>query len=202
MLPHGCWGGTLNRPMRRALLLLSFTALLAGATVLPAVAGGQDPEYPPADSGITLRDSDGNITAVFFRGENGTVDASGLIDNTTYDSKFSQSPGVVIGTGESDGDGRISDSFRIPTNARLGGATFFLDPRGTDEGDIGVAIRVVGAGDADDDGVTLPKTGSRIDQYIGIGAGLIVIGAILVALVRRRRGSGKPPASDRELANA
>ena len=185
--------------MRRLLLTTGIVALLAGLSFAPAIAGqAQDPDYPPTGTDIVLRDSDGTITSEFFAGENGTVSASGLLANETYDSKFEQSPGVVIGTGDSNGSGNLSDAFRIPTSANIGPATFCLDPRSTTEGDVCVAIRVVSASDAKGD-VVLPATGSRIDQYIGLGAALVVIGTIIVALVRRRRG-GNPSTPDRELA--
>ncbi|MEX0873324.1 MAG: LPXTG cell wall anchor domain-containing protein [Actinomycetota bacterium] len=183
--------------MRRALLSLGMAALLAGPFALPTLAQ-QDDEYPPEGTGLTLHDSDGNVTGTFFAGETGTIDATGLLADTTYDSKFDQSPGVVIGTGESNDDGELHDTFRIPTGADNGPATFCLDPRGTSEGDVCVGIQIVSEAAAQGD-VTLPKTGSSISQYLWIGAGLVAFGTVLVAMVRRRRG-GKA-SSEAELQN-
>jgi hypothetical protein len=161
--------------VRRRLVVLASILLAAS---LPTAALAQ---YGGDSVDITLTDPDGNTTNSFTAGERGTANVSGLDQDTDYDLDFEQSPGVIIGSGTSDGDGDLSISFRIPTSATVGSATltFIADGETTGES---TTIQIVAA-----DGAALPDTGRAIDLYVGLGVVLILLGTVLVLAVRNRR---------------
>jgi LPXTG-motif cell wall-anchored protein len=153
-------------------------SLALAAFALPSAALAQ---YGGEDEEIVLTDSDGDTTNSFTAGEQGTANVSGLEEDTDYDLDFEQSPGIIIGSGTSDGDGDLTINFRIPTTATVGSATLTFIPDGGTTGP-STTIQIVAGG-----GAALPDTGQAIDLYIGLGIVLILLGTVLVLAVRNRR---------------
>lgn len=176
--------------MRRLLIVVS---LALAAIALPTAALAQ---YGGEDEEIVLTDSDGNTTNTFSPGESGTANVTGLEEDTDYDLDFEQSPGIIIGSGTSDGDGDLRINFRIPTTATVGSATLTFIPDGETTGP-STTIRIVAGS-----GAALPDTGQAIDTYVGLGIVLILLGTVLVLAVRKRRAQRRDvvPADSEDLA--
>ena len=165
-------------------------ALAAAALVLsmgPAAYGQSDVQ--PRSGELTVSDTTVN------RGQAVTVTGSGYADRARVTLIFESTP-VQLGTATTDGAGRFSTQVTIPSDATPGAHTIRATGLGADGSTVTRSARVTvlggtaSGGPAARSGGGLARTGS--DNSISLtqaGAVLILAGAGLVAVVRRRRAS-------------
>ena len=171
--------------MKRAFVVAAAVALFGGSGI--ALAG----TYPPGTARLSPN------AASYAPGAAGSAVGVNLTVSRAYALDFSQSPGVIIARASTNSLGTVTFSFRIPSTARSGGATLLAAPDTGTGRSASAAITIVGAL-TPSGGITLPKTGSDIETYVGVAVVLLVIGLALLGFAwqwrRRRRVRTTAPA--------
>lgn len=169
-------------------------ALAAAALVLSMSPAAHAQQYPPTAAALTVSDTTVNP------GQAVTVSGSGYANRARVTIIFESTP-VELGTATTDDAGRFSTQVRIPSDATPGAHTIRATGLGPDGRPVirSAGVTVLGAttsgGPVSRSGPAarsggLARTGS--DNSISLtqaGAVLILAGAGLVAVVRRRRAS-------------
>jgi LPXTG-motif cell wall-anchored protein len=172
--------GAVARPRLRmmALLLLTSVAMLtAGSTAAFA-------QYPPAqDFSVSCTDA--------VPGQTVTCSIVGALsgESLTVTARYG-SVQVLDTVLTADGDGQAEFSFEIPIDAA--GATLNIRVMGESSGMTGVVLNVarsVPTGPRVPDARTIPRTGQ--DLLLLGGAGVLLVGAGAVALLRRRASTSE-----------
>lgn len=142
--------------------------------------------YPPG--GVpTLSISDSTVT----RGQTITANVSGFQPGTSGVMTIASSVVRPLGSATVDGSGEFSLAVTIPTDISLGAHTITATGTGANglPASASAAVTVVGP-EGGGVGATgpLPRTGAAsIAPLTAAGVGLVLIGAIAIATVRRRR---------------
>lgn len=172
--------GAVTRPrlrMMALLLLTSLAMLVAGSTAAFA-------QYPPAqDFGVSCTDA--------VPGQTVTCSIVGAApgESLTVAARYG-SVEVLDTVLTADGDGLAEFSFEIPADAA--GATLNVRVMGETSGMTGVVVNVarsVPTGPRVPDARAIPRTGQ--DLLLLGGAGVVLLGAGAVALLRRRTGTSE-----------
>jgi hypothetical protein len=152
------------RLLRRTLqLLVVFSFLTAGGV---SSAGAQT-SYPPSVLGLQLGPTSG------LPGTSVTVSGAGCSAGATVTISFD---GQAVGTTTADPTGAFSATITIPAGAKPGAHKITASGTGCV---LGATFTVPGSGVA--------FTGANVLGLSAAGAGLAVLGAVLVLATRRRR---------------
>ena len=159
------------RTIRTATIaLVALAVALLGAT-----AGSAAEPYPPGASAVL------NKSAV-APGDNVTCSAAGFQAGTTVTGTLVGSNFSLTETATADASGNATVTFALPSDAANGDAECTLS--GTDES--GSFTRTAVAGITIDN--TLPITGGEFTRGGALAAGIIILGAALVLIARRKSG--------------
>jgi hypothetical protein len=162
------------------------TVVLALGVVFGAATSALAQTYPPTPAPLTISDS------VVVPGQPVTVSGEGAEPGATVVITFASDP-VVVATTTADSDGRFAASFKVPADATPGLHTVTATSNGVVLGT--VTVRVLAAATATT--VATPAatdnqlafTGLNLLLKVGVGLGLILMGAAVLLAVRRRRAS-------------
>lgn len=149
-------------------------------SVPPAPAGLEPiacPTDPPSGGAATVTASAASVTV----GGSLSLTATGFQAGETVDATLRSTP-VALGAFEADAAGTLTATVTIPADVEPGDHTIELVGR-TSGRRATVAIEVLGRAIG---GAALPATGRRDAPLAGAGAALVLVGAALVALARRR----------------
>ena len=155
-----------------AMLLLG---VLSAAT--PAVAQ----TYPPAPAPLTLSSS------TLLPGQTVTLSGGGADPGATVTITFASDP-VVVATVVADGNGDFTATFSVPEDATEGTHTISAISNGVVLATATVRILASTEENEETEG-ELAFTGSHTLQWLGVAAGLIALGAVLLVTIRRRRAA-------------
>lgn len=157
------------RNLRTAIVaMVALAVALLGAT-----AGSAAEPYPPGASAVL------NKSAV-APGDNVTCSAGGFQAGTTVTGTLVGSNFSLTATATADANGNATATFKIPADAANGAAECTLS--GTDAS--GSFTRTAVAGITIDN--TLPVTGGEFTRGGAIAAGIIILGAAMVLIARRK----------------
>jgi LPXTG-motif cell wall-anchored protein len=182
-------------------MLRKLAALVAIATAALFVsAGSASAEYTPTtEQGTTSRSAVGEGGAVLFAYDGGDfAPGARLTISVTYNTNVGGGPGSsglvlaprtgVVGTTTADASGNFSTTVEL---TQPGLATLTASGEARDGGTLNVVttVRVLAAGSAaaGAGSAALPRTGSDLGTQLWIAAGLLAVGAGLLALTVARR---------------
>lgn len=168
--------------------------IVGGLTAGPALTASATPTYPPSAPGITLTadvvapgQSVGVTGTGFMPVSDVTVTwtgpgAGGLVARVPFGSRA-----LVASAG---GVARTSVTFQT-----IGAHTISLLGTAADGSPLTLSASLVvqAAG-----GAGLAHTGTSVTTYVGVGLALLLLGALVVTLVRRRRTAAATPAEPAE----
>jgi len=168
--------------IRRALLsatvvVLGFTAFLGAAAMTSVPAGAQT--EGSCQALVPNYEGTANVTVDKTQvkpGETLTIVGKGFPPGAEVKVSVS---GTVVGTPTADAQGAFTLTFTVPGDATAGPITVSADcaPLVLNQ-TVSVLGETVGS---------LPKTGSNVWSEVRIGGALILVGAVLVIAVRKRR---------------
>lgn len=159
------------RNLRTAVIaLVALAVALLGAT-----AGSAAEPYPPGASAVL------NKSAV-APGDNVTCSAAGFQAGATVTATLTGTNINLSASVTADASGNATATFKLPADAGNGAAECTL--AGTDES--GSFTRTAVAGLTIDN--TLPVTGGEFTRGGAIAAGIIILGAAMVLIARRKTG--------------
>ncbi len=165
---------------RRTLALSAL--ILAGIALLSFAAPANAQDGYPATGTITLDKTE------VEPGGSVAVSCTGFAPGTPVEVYLHSDP-ILLGTVNAGEDGTITFDAEIPANTPTGPHT--LECRGTGQDgnalSLSAQFTVVSATTATTTSGTLPRTGSDSTNLVRIGIVLIVAGAALAVVVRRRK---------------
>jgi hypothetical protein len=153
--------------------------LALGAFFGAAPAAAQT--YPPTTGTLTVSSS------VVVPGQPVTVSGSGAGSGATVTITFASTP-VVVATTTASAAGDFTATFEVPHEATAGLHTITATADGAVLGTVTVRVLAATSDENEKEG-GLPFTGLNLLLRVGVGAGLILAGAVLLVAVRRRRAA-------------
>jgi hypothetical protein len=166
--------------MQRALC----TVALALGLVVGAAASAMAQPYPPVPAPLTISD------ATVFPGQTVTVSGEGAEPGATVRITFASDP-VVVATTTANETGAFAASFKVPASAEPGLHTVSALSGGVVLGTVTVRVQAVTTTTTteSENRNQLAFTGLNVFLKVGIGLGMILLGAALLLVIRRRRAA-------------
>jgi hypothetical protein len=160
------------------------TIVLALGVFFVAATSAVAQTYPPVSSALTIN------VSVALPGQTVTVSGEGADPGAIVVLTFASAP-VVVARTTADGSGKFSATFRVPTDATPGLHTVTATSNGVVLASL--TLRVLArsvqsaAHEREQGAELLAFTGFNGALKLGLGLGMILVGAVLLLAIRRRR---------------